>query len=602
MPREAIWRAADRSAHSTAYPGGRLRELAHDWLQIWPPDYADSAASQHIEQTIANARVLLAIAVLLAALLDPDAPARFQPLVHVLSAAYLVYSIGALYAVRSKLSSTPWIRTYQTIDLIFPVALIVLTTGPRSQYLVLLAFAILFSSMRGSMANSIICGAIAALVLVGTAAIAYLQAWPSQYWPPHIDAGLFLLDATYVAITPLLIGYLAEGRRRLYAEQVMVGTFLRLFRSEPALGTGLFRVFDELSRYFPAREFLFVVQDGGRQRAWLWRFTPADVPRGSGAGHIQSVRLETAEWPVYFGPRTAPSWQQRVEASDPFFARHPCGYLLGCDTAIGTDFYLRLMILDPGDAPLPRRRLRLLQNIVAQLGPPLLSEYLLARLKSRAQEEGRNRLARELHDGVTQSLLGLELEVESYRRKLPESDENARRFQSIRDQLHDSILDLRALMGELRTAGITRDSLPVAIRQSAARLTRETGLPVKLEGLDALKTPNERSAREIVQFVHEALINVRKHASATHVAIVYREQGHCGSLAVIDDGRGFDFDGTLQGRELERYDHLPIMLFARASTLGATLALHSRVGKGASVELTWPLESTSRVAAPGRGP
>ena len=599
MMRDAIVRSVHRSTQSTASPGEMLLEWVRNRLRRWPPDIAGPASVQQIEKIIAKSRVFLAVVVLLGTYLDPEEPARFHGIVYSLSAAYVVYSIGALIALRRSLPPKAWIRTCQTIDLLFPVTLIALTAGPRSPFFILLFFGMLVSAIRDGMPGTIVYGAVGFSVLLGTGAIAYLQLWPSQYWPPPIDPSVSLLHASYAAIVPLLIGYLAEGRRRLYAEQAVVGTFLRLGRSGPTLDDSMRRIFAELLHLYPAREILFAVQDGGRQRAWLWRYVGADAAGGSNNGYFPPMRLDIADWPIYFGTHPGPCWQEDVAASDPLVARHPCRSLVGCDVALGTEFYIRLLILDPAGMPLPRLRLRVLESILGQLGPPLLSEYLLARLKSRTEEQERTRIGRELHDGVTQSLLGLELEVESYRRSLPDSDANAERFRAIREQLRDSIADLRGLMGELYLSSVTQDSLATVIRQSAARLTRETGVSVQLEGLEALDVPNREIAREIGLFLHEALINVRKHSKATRVTVSYNHEDGWATLSITDNGRGFDFTGSLRGEELEHYDHLPVMLFARARCAGARLILHSRAGEGASVELVWRLDAAARATAIG---
>jgi signal transduction histidine kinase len=594
-------RAPLPSGKSTAagLAGTSLAQWAHasfdtwrDWSHNWPPDYDTPAIRHKIERVIANARVALAGVVMLGVWLDPDEPARWAAFVYVLSGVFLIYSLILLLKVRRSLPSRAAVNLIHAVDLLFPMVLILFTAGPRSPYFLLLIFSFLFGAMRWGMAGALVTGGIGIIgwLLIGLVALsgaAGFFGWGAS------DASAYLLRVSYVVIAPLLIGYLMEGRRRVSAEQAVLGNFLRLAQvraqGREAVVERLQAIFTEGLHLFPARRLLLAVQDSPGGRTWLWEFDPPEHGHRDGLASVKFSQLRAATWPVYLGPRPGPTWQEPLDPADPLARLHDCKRLAGCDVALGGEIYGRMLLLDPTDYPLPPSRLRLLRSIGTQLAPLLLSEYLLAQLRRLGAEHERRRLALELHDGVLQSLSGLELEVEAARRSARDPEDDAQRLAFIRRQLNDATLDLRRLMGELQDPHPEPVGMPVAIRRLAARLQRETGIKVELQGIDDLCTASRRIARELPAMVQEALVNIRKHANAQRVELYYREVDGEARLAIRDDGKGYPPEAALTGAELDASEHAPAVLLARARQLGVRLSVVSAPGGGTTVEIAWPV-------------
>jgi len=98
--------------------------------------------------------------------------------------------------------------------------------------------------------------------------------------------------------------------------------------------------------------------------------------------------------------------------------------------------------------------------------------------------------------------------------------------------------------------------------------------------------------RELLRVLHEALVNVRKHSGATETLVWLRLFGERLILSVEDNGRGFSFDGRLTHEELEAREVGPVVIRERMAAIGGELAVESRPGHGARLELRLPMAAT----------
>jgi signal transduction histidine kinase len=203
--------------------------------------------------------------------------------------------------------------------------------------------------------------------------------------------------------------------------------------------------------------------------------------------------------------------------------------------------------------------------------------------------EERRRLARELHDSVTQSLFSMSL-LAQVLPELWELDraEAAGALTQIRDLTRGALAEMRALLFELRPAALGDQDLANALRDHAAMFERRTGITVSLtvEHAGAMPAPVEQALFRIAQ---EALANVARHAHARHVRVALHA-GSPGRLEIADDGRGFVPPGQ-SGAPLDAADsgHFGLLSMSeRAAAIGAQLSIASRVGQGTSIVVEWP--------------
>jgi signal transduction histidine kinase len=200
----------------------------------------------------------------------------------------------------------------------------------------------------------------------------------------------------------------------------------------------------------------------------------------------------------------------------------------------------------------------------------------------RATFAERARLARELHDSVTQTLLAVNMHVRTLT-KLWNLDPTmaAAQVLEIERLTQTALAELRVLLLEMRPVELARTALPHLLEQlaTAMRGRGTTVIEVDAEPAPVLAPDVQITLYRIAQ---EALNNVVKHSKAQTSRVRLWQRGHELLLTITDDGIGFDPLSIPGG-------HLGILgLHERAATIGAHLVIRSAPGKGATVEVRWP--------------
>lgn len=153
----------------------------------------------------------------------------------------------------------------------------------------------------------------------------------------------------------------------------------------------------------------------------------------------------------------------------------------------------------------------------------------------------RERLAREIHDTITQDLTGLVLLTQRARRELADGDVVAvdEQLGMLEDSARTALAETRSLVAATAPVGLATGGIGDALERLGARFERETGLDVTVSatGLPALDRDTEVV---LLRCSQEALANVRKHASAGAASIVVTAEDGLVTLTVTDNGSGFD--------------------------------------------------------------
>ena len=212
-----------------------------------------------------------------------------------------------------------------------------------------------------------------------------------------------------------------------------------------------------------------------------------------------------------------------------------------------------------------------------------------ARLHERSRElsivEERNRLARELHDSVTQQLFGVVLAAESAGELLARGDGAARgEVERVQELARGAMDELRSVVFELRPASLAAEGLPQALRKHADVLRRVSGVAIELRVAGPPPLGAEASG-EVFRIAQEALQNALRHAAAGHIRVELGAESGRLVLTVADDGTGFDTAAiaAVRGRRLGLTS-----MEERATGLGGRLAIASRPGAGTTVRLEVP--------------
>ena len=211
-------------------------------------------------------------------------------------------------------------------------------------------------------------------------------------------------------------------------------------------------------------------------------------------------------------------------------------------------------------------------------------------LRQRAITEERERIGRELHDGMAQVLgyvntkaMATRLLVKS--RQWEAADSNLLQLEKAARSL---LVDVRAAILGLRLAGRSEAGLPGLLGEFTTQYSLLTGLPVELEIAPGVKdiVLSADVELQLVRIVQEALANVQKHAEATHAEVSLRADNGFLDLTITDDGQGFDPNGVPQD---ERAHFGLSTLRERADAIGALLTLDSCPGSGTCVFVRLPL-------------
>ena len=418
-------------------------------------------------------------------------------------------------------------------------------------------------------------------------------------------ASAFVGLLVVAALSAARVGTLIEEQRHLRAESVAVAAIVEGIAPAGTVREAVQTAFRELLSLFDAREILVVAHDrlGGRIHTWQAR---ADMPAA------QHDELPVSHEPTYLFPTPTRSWygvsttrggtrrltttalgrdecrarHAAIAVPDAFLAAHPFQSVLVVSTSFGRQWEDRLFVFD---AKAGSRPLRLLRAIAMRIGPTIHTLDLLGQFGSRVGATARARVARELHDGVIQSLIGLEMEVEVWRRSAAGSDSQAGdRLARIQQVLRGEILELRDLMQQLKPPSIDSTQILEYLADLVGRFQQQTGIAAYFTSeIDELDL-SPRVCGEIARIVQEALVNVRKHSGARTVLVRVSAAAGSWKFEIDDDGRGFGFAGRLSHSELEIARKGPVVIKERVRAIGGTLAVESAPGQGARVEIWVP--------------
>jgi signal transduction histidine kinase len=203
-------------------------------------------------------------------------------------------------------------------------------------------------------------------------------------------------------------------------------------------------------------------------------------------------------------------------------------------------------------------------------------------MASLAIEQERSRLARELHDSVTQTVFSMNLAAQSARLLLDkEPPRAAGQLIRIEELAASAQNEIQSLVSQLRPHSVAEEGLPAALRRLAAEQKARDGLQVSLE-IQGEATTSERVVTSLYSITHEALINVSKHSGVCEAVIRLNLGRDHFCLEIEDQGRGFNPDATFDQR-----GHLGLAsIFEQAREIGGSVSVRSRPGQGTCIRVT----------------
>ncbi len=227
-----------------------------------------------------------------------------------------------------------------------------------------------------------------------------------------------------------------------------------------------------------------------------------------------------------------------------------------------------------------------LQSLADQAAVALENAQLYKQAKQLAVVEERNRLARELHDSVTQALYGITLHAEAAFRQLnaKNNDLAVEQLHELRGTAQEALREMRLLIFELRPSVVELQGLIPALRARLEAVEERAGLEVifNLEGKLDLSDKIQDGLYRIAQ---EALNNALKHAKANKIVLNLLDHPPKVLMEIKDDGTGFNPDEAVEGGGLGLDG-----IIERAALLGGELTLDSWPGKGTTIRLEVPYD------------
>jgi two-component system NarL family sensor kinase len=176
--------------------------------------------------------------------------------------------------------------------------------------------------------------------------------------------------------------------------------------------------------------------------------------------------------------------------------------------------------------------------------------HALAQRVVRSQEEERARLSRDLHDGISQWLVSIKLQIESGIAKLTAHStqpEVARAsFDRAAGQLNDVLGEVRRISHDLRPALLDDLGLAAALDHLAREFNEHTSIATKFEAKGMVDGLTDVANTVLFRIAQETLTNIKRHANASHAQIRLVGDKSSIKLIVSDDGIGFDVAGIAQ--------------------------------------------------------
>ncbi|MDW7708906.1 MAG: histidine kinase [Deferrisomatales bacterium] len=556
------------------------------------------------ERPIAAGRLLLAGASVLALGLAPPEPGPGGGLLLGVLLAYGLYAVAAAaLAAAARVPRGPLVLASHGLDIAVGALLLGLTAGLASPFFPYLVFALLSGTLRwdgrGALWTGVaVFGVFTALALAGGS--------PSGGADGGIDHRLALTRAGHLSAATLLLAHLGGRLARLRGDAGRLASGLR-----PPSGDA-----DEALRDALAHA---AVTLGAPRAAVCW-----DDP--------EEPWLHLALWSAEgFERRREPPGRLDPPVAEPLLeadfccpgpsrpraevtCRAPSGLarwrgeplhpglramlaprsVLGL-VLLGETFQGRLFALDKEG--LGEDDLALGRAVARQVAAHLDQAHQVERLRRAAAWDERVRLARDLHDGVVQSLTAAALKVQAALGALGRRPEDVEaRLREVQQILADEQRDLRAISRDLKpwasSPTVERD-LARRLREVCERVEAHWGLRAVFQGsLNGLGAVPGSLAHETCRTLHEALVNAARHGRAriARVALAAGSPGY--RLTVEDDGSGFSFRGAYELPELAARRMGPLALRERVAGLGGTLRVESHEG-GARLEIGFPLPGRS---------
>jgi len=551
-----------------------------------------AAERRHLERQITYARPILMVLALVD-LLERSSSQRGPHAVLFIS-VYLCVSL-----ILAAIQNLQWIGDIFLplgIDLAALAAFLVLTKSVVAFWFLYL-FVALAVGIRWRMRSSVMFAGVVTFALLVRTAMHGSLAWENVL--PWIALSVGTFGAGVGA------AFLGSRQRRHVAEQEFLAQIAGFLEVDRGMAESLRLVLEELVRAFDCDEAILAFRDSELDRIFVWklragdktRLSPENLPVTRSDGFLLDHPDASVCWNELEGSGDGFGWNRKTGRPLKDLPRlpGPMRQELGWKSVLGVTLDLagqpagRVMLGDAHRRLLPQD-LQWFERIVRHLGPPLQNLFVLRHIRARAIEGERSRISREIHDGILQTLLSVDIQLDVLRRKVPTAPEQVTGgLASLQQTVRNETEELRRMVTDMRPLRVQSADLVDLMRGFAERFRNESPLALDLLIDSAELQLPDRICRDLFQIYRESLHNVKKHAHASHVVVKLWQNESQVVLVVDDNGNGFSFAGRFTGDELDRLRLGPISIKERTRSVGGVLTVESTPGHGSRLTVEVPL-------------
>jgi len=549
------------------------------------------------ERTIAATRIAIASFSLYAVWLDPAQPARFVQLTYLLHVGCIAYSL-VLAAVMWRRPSTGWlpIATHIIDIIVFSVAQY-FTLGPSSPFFNYFIFSLFCAAVRWGWR-----GTLATAPIVGVAYLGIALANSYILGATDFDLNRFIIRSGNLVVFSVLLVYLGRHEARLRDD-------IRRLAGWPATvgddaEAEIKRVIAYAAGVVAARQVVAIWEPDQEPRVQvaIWRRDAFELSRHASAEFEPWVSDELEDIAFLYSngadARSATTTRGRRISlqSDapihPSLAAHVTPKLVA-SAAFRTERLTGRVFFGDLDDATTVEILPLVEVVAREIGASIDQREMHSRTRQLAVGEERIRVARDLHDGVLQSLTGVRFELQSLAAHLG-SDSLAdtrdrlismeRALASEQRELRFFIEDLQPMRAETRPEG----TLAARLQELTDQLASQWKTPVTLRMTTIAAPLSNEIEQALPRMIHEAVVNALKHGEPSRVAVTLHGDGDDLRVVITDDGHGFPFEGQFDQEMLMRQNLGPVSLCERVRSLGGAVSVESRTA-GSKVEIRLPV-------------
>ncbi len=542
----------------------------------------DLREANRVERVLATGRLILAVGAFIAAYPDLSELLRHPSLTRAVLLGYIIYALAILGAARFR--TLAGIRAgIHLLDLAWVALLSGIAGVPGSPFFVFFTFLLVAAGWRWGFVETMATG------------LAIGMIFAAQTRLPGVSV--------YLMLATVLLAIVSETEKQLRDEKGLIASALSKARADTGVTQSVQEILDEIRLFYEASRIVFVVEELATGRLFT-----AERANKSNSDRLTFAEQNTEQRPVHLFPSGADTWRcgrnrrrSRIETRgidafgnivrspiasppDTFWDFFPCRSFLATVVSFGDELAGRLYILDSRRIPGRFQDLSFLQRMIRPVNSALYNVYLWRRLRAKAGEIERARVARELHDGLIQSLIGLEMQMDVLKHQ--SSGRTASRdIARIQESLRTEIQNVRTLMNEMRPLSICPDDMVPFMGEMVEKFATGTSIAATFVADASVVDLPPQVCRELVQILQEALTNVRKHSDAHHVVVRFKSSEQSWQLSIEDDGKGFDFEGNLSQDQLDEQHTGPVVIKERVRLIQGSLEIESHPGRGSLLKI-----------------